>query len=180
MESTGPGSTDSVPVRAMPLKLAVMVTVTGPATGPAIPVNVPVVEPKGIKMEAGTAATPGVSLVSAIVAPPNSAPVLSVTVPVKGWPLETKGMLMLVSTGCGTGATDTGALTETPLAVAVTIPVVSAGAPSVEKTEVTPLPPALIVKDGGITIAGFVLVKVTVMGASVGTLSPTPNRFPEV
>src|SRR5690349_11684547 len=39
IDSTGPGRTDNVPVRAMPLKVAVIVTVAGPATGPAIPVN---------------------------------------------------------------------------------------------------------------------------------------------
>ena len=180
VDSTGPGSTDNVPVRARPLKLAVIVTVTGPATGPAIPVNVPVVDPKGIVMEAGTAATAGVSLVRVTVAPPSSAPALSVTVPVKGCPLDTNGILTLANTGCGTAATDTGALTETPLAVAVTMPLVSAGAPSVEKKKVAPLAPGLIVRDEGITIAGFVLVKVTVMGTSVGTVSPTPKRFPEL
>jgi hypothetical protein len=64
--------------------------------------------------------------------------------------------------------------------VAVTMPVVKVGTPKVEKVDVAPLLVAQIPMDAGITIAGFVLVKVTVIGASVATLSPTLNRLPEV
>src|SRR4029077_20600434 len=97
MASTGPGRTGSVPVTVPPLNVAVILTVVAPATAPAIPVNVADVAPNGITIDAGTAATAGVSLLSAMVDPPNRAGPLRLTVPVNPCPLDTNGIVTPVS-----------------------------------------------------------------------------------
>src|SRR5712691_6597551 len=99
------GVTVSVAVLVVPLYAAVMVIVVLAVTGTVVIVNVPVKLLSGASTVAGTLATAGLLLDSAISAPPNGAPTLNTTVPLERSPPTTNdGFVENVDRVAGGGA----------------------------------------------------------------------------